>query len=247
MIKKRTIATVAGLRIREAGVGTAESRTIEGYVLKFGVRSKLLCDWWSVYYEVLEPGCITKETLDQQDIKLTMYHNREIILARSKRGVGTLHYEVDAVGVKFWADMPNTPDGDTALELVKRGDIDGCSFIYSTDEEDSENCVAYEKEKETNDEGETVEVLVRHVKRIDKIYDFTITPNPAYLETSVSRREFEETTGFKARSCKKKNDDDEDDDKDEKEEKPEDGVDEECADKKRELIRQLRKEARREF
>ena len=108
--------------------------------------------------------------------------------------------------------------------------------------------MTYEKVKENNDEGETVEVLVRHVKRIDKIYDFTITPNPAYLETSVSRREFEETTGFKARSCKKKNDDDEeDDDKGEEEEKPEDGIDEECADKKRELIRQLRKEARREF
>ena len=38
MIKKRTIATVAGLRIREAGEGTAESRTIEGYALKFGGR-----------------------------------------------------------------------------------------------------------------------------------------------------------------------------------------------------------------
>lgn len=249
MTKKRAIAIAqATLRLREAGEGAEESRTIEGYCMMFGVRSKLLCEWWDPYYEVLEPGCITKETLDKQDIKLTMYHDSHIILARSKNGVGTLNYEVDSTGVKFWAEMPKTPDGDTALELVKRGDIDGCSFIYSTDEEDSENCVTYEKVKENNDEGETVEVLVRHVKRIDKIYDFTITPNPAYLETSVSRREFEETTGFKARSCKKKNDDDEeDDDKGEEEEKPEGDADEECADKKRELIRQLRKEARREF
>ena len=38
MKKKRTIAIVSGLRIREATDG-AESRTIEGYALKFGVRS----------------------------------------------------------------------------------------------------------------------------------------------------------------------------------------------------------------
>lgn len=251
MTKKRAIAIAqATLRLREAGEGAEESRVIEGYCMLFGVRSKLLCDWWDPYYEVLEPGCITKETLDKQDIKLTMYHDSHIILARSKRGTGTLNYEVDATGVKFWAEMPNTPDGDTALELVKRGDIDGCSFIYSTDEEDSENCVSYEKMTEKNDEGEEIEVLIRHVKRIDRVYDFTITPNPAYLETSVSRREFEEATGLKARSCKKKNDDDDEDDDEEDDDEgkePEDGKGGECSGKKRELISQLRREARREF
>lgn len=247
MTKKRAIAiALATLRLREAGEGAEDSRVIEGYCMLFGVRSKLLCDWWDPYYEVLEPGCITKETLDKQDIKLTMYHDSHIILARSKRGTGTLNYEVDATGVKFWAEMPNTPDGNTALELVKRGDIDGCSFIYSTDEEDSENCVSYEKITEKSDEGEEIEVLIRHVKRIDRVYDFTITPNPAYLETSVSRREFEEATGLKARSCKK-NDDDDDDDDDEEGKEPEDGEGGECSDRKRELISQLRKEARREF
>ena len=36
---------MADLHIREAASGE-ESRTIEGYALKFGVRSRLLCDWW---------------------------------------------------------------------------------------------------------------------------------------------------------------------------------------------------------
>ena len=100
MKKKRTIAIVSGLRIREATDG-AESRTIEGYALKFGVRSRLLCDWWNNYYEVLEPGCVTREMLDKQDIKLTMFHDRQLVLARSNKGNGTLNYEVDKVGVKF--------------------------------------------------------------------------------------------------------------------------------------------------
>lgn len=188
MKKKRTIAIVSGLRIREATDG-AESRTIEGYALKFGVRSRLLCDWWNNYYEVLEPGCVTREMLDKQDIKLTMFHDRQLVLARSNKGNGTLSYEVDKVGVKFWAEMPHTVDGDKALELVSRGDIAGCSFIYSTDEGDSENAVSYERLDEKGDDGE--DILLRHVKRIDSVYDFTITTDPAYEQTDVSKREVE--------------------------------------------------------
>ena len=188
MKNKRTIAIVSGLRIREATDG-AESRTIEGYALKFGVRSRLLCDWWNNYYEVLEPGCVTREMLDKQDIKLTMFHDRQLVLARSNKGNGTLSYEVDKVGVKFWAEMPHTVDGDKALELVSRGDIAGCSFIYSTDEDDSENAVSYERLDEKGDDGE--DILLRHVKRIDNVYDFTITTDPAYEQTDVSKREVE--------------------------------------------------------
>lgn len=188
MKKKRTIAIVSGLRIREAA-GGAESRTIEGYALKFGVRSRLLCDWWNNYYEVLEPGCVTREMLDKQDIKLTMFHDRQLVLARSNKGTGTLFYDVDKVGVKFWAEMPRTVDGDKALELVGRGDIAGCSFIYSTDEEDSENAVSYERLNEKGEDGE--DILLRHVKRIDNVYDFTITTDPAYEQTDVSKREVE--------------------------------------------------------
>lgn len=188
MKKKRTIAIVSGLRIREA-IDGAESRTIEGYALKFGVRSRLLCDWWNNYYEVLEPGCVTREMLDKQDIKLTMFHDRQLVLARSNKGNGTLSYEVDKVGVKFWAEMPHTVDGDKALELVSRGDIAGCSFIYSTDEGDSENAVSYERLDEKGDDGE--DILLRHVKRIDNVYDFTITTDPAYEQTDVSKREVE--------------------------------------------------------
>lgn len=189
MLKKRTIAVMADLHIREAASGE-ESRIIEGYALKFGVRSRLLCDWWDYYYEQLEPGCVTREMLDRQDIKLTMFHDRQLILARSNKGAGTLSYEVDAVGVRFWAEMPHTVDGDKALELVQRGDIAGCSFCYSTDEGDSENAVSYERLKEKTENGE--DILLRHVKRIDSVYDFTLATDPAFEQTTVSRREVEE-------------------------------------------------------
>lgn len=187
-LKLRAIGIQAGLKVRESG-DSQPSRTIEGYALKFGVRSRMLCDWWDNYYEVLEPGCVTEDMLRQCDIKLTMFHDRQLVLARSNKGVGTLSYEVDDVGVRFWADMPKTADGDKALELVQRGDLSGCSFIYSTDEDDSENAVSYERLNEKTADGQ--DVLLRHVKRIDAVYDFTITTDPAYEQTEVTRREVE--------------------------------------------------------
>lgn len=180
---RREISTKGGLHVREAQDG-AESRVIEGYALKFGVRSVLLCDWWDDYYEVLERGCITKEMLDQQDILLTLFHDGQLILAHSINGKGTLSYEVDDTGVKFRAEMPYTVDGDKALELVKRGDIKGCSFIYSIKDEANatfEKVVEYDKE-----------IVIRHVHKVDCVYDFTLTPHPAFPQTEVSRRDAEQ-------------------------------------------------------
>ena len=188
ILQRSTYTPAASIRVREGDDG-APSRTIEGYALKFGVRSRLLSDWWDYYYEILEPGSVTREMLDAQDIKLTLFHDRQQILARSKNGTGTLHYEVDDVGVRFWAEMPNTADGDKALELVARGDIDGCSFMYSTDEEPTGNAVGYEKVDE--DDGE---VYLRHVYRIEHVYDYTLTPDPAYPQTEVARRDMEHAT-----------------------------------------------------
>jgi HK97 family phage prohead protease len=183
-IQKRTIELpVADLHLREEG-DESNGRIIEGYALKFGVRSQLINDWYERYYEVLEPGSLSRETLDSQDFILSLYHDPHRVLGRSNNGQGTLSYEVDEVGVKFWCEMPNTADGNEALELVKRGDLDGCSFIYSTNEEDN---VAYSK---TQDE-EGRDCLLRRVIKIDNIYDFTLTWRPAYKQTECSARERE--------------------------------------------------------
>ena len=183
MNKKETRSYIGGQfqpKIREAAEGKAPSRTIEGYAIVFGQESRLLVDYWDAYREIIEPGAVTAEDLKGFDIKMTMYHNREKILARSNKGEGTLNLSVDEVGVKYSFEAPNTPDGDTALELVKRGDLSGSSFMYWTDE--SQN-VSYEKTAEG--------VLLRHVKKISEIYDMTIAADPAYTQTNVTAREVE--------------------------------------------------------
>ena len=163
--------------LREAAEGGGESRTIEGYAIVFGVESRILYDCWDNYREIIEPGAITEERLKEMDIKMTMYHNREKILARSTNGEGTLKLTVDDVGVKYSFEAPNTVDGDTALELVKRGDLSGSSFMFWTDERN----VSYERRSD--------DIMLRRVKTIGMIYDMTIAADPAYEQTTVAARE----------------------------------------------------------
>ena len=84
-------------RLREGTEGGG-SRTIEGYAIVFNTESRILCDYWDNYREIIEPGAITDERLREMDIKMTMYHNREKILARSFKGEGTLKLSVDDIG-----------------------------------------------------------------------------------------------------------------------------------------------------
>lgn len=177
--------TLANLQVREAAEGEAPSRTITGYAVLFGVPSAPLWqDEDSEAREVIAAGAITKELLDGCDIKMTMYHNRQCLLARSNKGVGTLSYEVDKKGVKFTFDAPNTQHGDEALELIRRGDISGCSFMFTTRYYD-DACVS-----RTATVVNGVTMITYTVKAVTGVYDFTITDNPAYPDTSVEAREF---------------------------------------------------------
>lgn len=166
-------------KLREAPEA-GNSRTIEGYAIVFGVESRMLVDYYDDYREIIEPGAITNEDIKRMSIRMTLWHNRERLLARSNKGVGTLKISVDEIGVKYEFEAPNTPDGDTALELVRRRDLTGSSFMYWSDESSS---VRYTKDKDG--------VLIRHVNRIDEIIEMTIASDPAYVQTSVTAREIE--------------------------------------------------------
>lgn len=181
---ERCILTPSGLHVREKEEG-GESRIIAGYAILFGTPSAPL---WSYEdeeaREVIAPEAVTQEFLDTQDIKMTMFHDRQLILARSNMGQGTLSYSVDEKGVYFEFEAPYTVDGDKALELVKRGDIAGCSFAFTTPYY-NEACVSREVEVKDG-----VAYITYTVRAITNIYDFTLAADPAYPDTSVEAREF---------------------------------------------------------
>lgn len=184
-INKREIFTASQLRLREID-GIEESRTITGYAILFDVPSAPLYeDEDEVIREVIAPEAVSLELLDKSDIKMTMFHDRQLLLARSNKGSGTLSYGIDDKGVYFEFEAPDTADGDKAIELVKRGDIAGCSFAFSTRYYDR----AFVEESVVH--GDKVEVTYR-VKVITDIYDFTLAADPAYPDTSVEAREIVE-------------------------------------------------------
>lgn len=179
----RTLHTTANLRVRESGT-EEPSRIITGYAILFDTPSAPLWDDSDeVAHEVIAPEAVTRELLDTSDIKMTMFHNRQLILARSKNGEGTLSYDIDERGVSFEFEAPRTADGDKALELVRRGDIAGCSFAFTTYYFD-ESHVSREVERI---EGKTH--ITYRVKVITGIYDFTLAADPAYPDTTCELRE----------------------------------------------------------
>ena len=182
---------LCGLHLRESQDGQEESRTVDGEPIIFGVRSVNLTPWSSTrkVYEVLEPGCISKELLQRSDIVFNINHSNMVtdVLGRYRNtGKDTLKLELTERNVQSSCDLPKTNAANDTLELIKRGDISGMSFAFIDDWEDTENGVSYER---TNEVEDGKEVWIRHVKRIVELFDVSIVTHPAYEQTSVGTRE----------------------------------------------------------
>lgn len=155
------------------------SRIVEGYAIVFNQQSRQLYDKASkkVFTEIIDPRAVTKAFLDDQDVKMLYNHSNDMLLARSTYGIGTLSYEIDEYGVKYRFEMPNTTVGNDVLELIRRGDVWGCSFAFSY----AKDGVRDEKRNGHN---------FRTVIQMASIDDFSIVVDPAYLGTYVTTREF---------------------------------------------------------
>lgn len=178
----------SGLHVRQAE-GEERSRTIEGHAVIFGVRSNNLTPWSSYreVYEVMEKGCISTELLNRSDVVLTAFHDNTAILGRWRQGKGTLKLELDVRGLKMTCTLADTERANELLSAIERGDINGMSFAFTADEDDSVNGVSYEKLPERSESGK--EVWIRHVKKITSLYDVTIAGHPAYPQTDIAQRE----------------------------------------------------------
>lgn len=181
----RQIFTPSRIEARD-GDGAADGpHVIEGYAVRFGERSR--CQYRDTeveVYEVIDPGAITRELLDGCDIRLTVFHDDLRILGRSRRGEGTLTYEVDEQGVRYRCELPDTADGSMVYELVRRGDLAGSSFKFEVFYADA---TAVETITEQAEDGHTIVEV--HIKRIERVLDFTVAANPVYPTTTAEVRD----------------------------------------------------------
>lgn len=156
------------IRLGDNATSTSESRHIEGYAIVFNSLSNDL----GGFREIIEQGAITDELIKNSDILCLMNHDiKKGVLARSYQGRGSLKLDIDEHGLHYSFEAPKTALGDEVLEGIRRGDIAKCSFAFVCGEDNW-----------TKDEnGE----YIRHVKKINKLYDVSLVYHPAYDETEV--------------------------------------------------------------
>lgn len=145
-----------------------ESRKVEGYALLFNVPSDGLD-----IEEIIEPRALDGVIERSNVFALLNHDERRGILARSKKGEGTLSLIVDGKGLRYRFDAPRTALGDELLEYLKRGEVTESSFAFTVAED------VWEKKGET---------WKRTIKKIDKLYDVSPVYDAAYSKTTVYMR-----------------------------------------------------------
>lgn len=128
---KLEIRKLAGASVR-AGDEAAGPNRLAGYAAKFGAESAVLCDRnvndGRPFVEVIDPAAFDRTLRELPDVRALYNHDTGAVLGRTKSG--TLSLSVDADGLAFACELPDTEDGRRAKVLVGRGDIDGCSFGF---------------------------------------------------------------------------------------------------------------------
>lgn len=106
-----------------------------GYAAKFNAESSPLFDFGPEgFVEVIAPGAFSRTLRENPDIRALYNHDTSIVLGRTKSG--TLKLAEDATGLAFEVDLPDTQAARDVREMIRRGDISGCSFGFFTVEED---------------------------------------------------------------------------------------------------------------
>lgn len=148
----------------------AESRKVEGYASVFNSRSKDL----GGFTEIIDPAAFNG-VIERSDVLALLNHDQDRgVLARSRKGVGSLTLTVDERGLHYSFDAPNTALGNELVEGLKRGDISTSSFAFT---------VAGEKWTKEEDGS-----YLRTITQIDKLFDVSPVYNEAYEDTSVALR-----------------------------------------------------------
>lgn len=107
-----------------------ESRKVEGYALLFNVPSDGLD-----FEEIIEPRALDGVIEKSNVFALLNHDERRGILARSKKGAGTLSLTVDGKGLRYRFDAPRTALGDELLEYLRRGEVTESSFAFAVAED----------------------------------------------------------------------------------------------------------------
>lgn len=148
--------------------------------------------------EIIEAGAL--DNADLRDVKFLVNHNTDMIpLARSRNNNAnsTMQMSIDGDGmsIRVNLDTENNTEARNLYSAIKRGDIDGMSFMFTVD---GDSWDALESDHPT-----------RHINKIGKVFEVSAVTFPAYPETTISARAAETLESARAtlESAKRSGDD----------------------------------------
>ena len=147
----------------------------QGYAIVFDRLSEDL----GGFREIIRKEAVTEQMLREQDIFALFNHDEGRVLARCRYGEGSLDLTLDDRGLFYDFEIPNTAQGTELREHLRRGEMQGSSFAFWTDED----------EWVDTDDG-----FVRYVNEIKWLGDVSPVFSPAYSDSTVAMRSLENKT-----------------------------------------------------
>lgn len=158
----RTITECRGEELEDG------KKIIRGKAICYDEATKLFSMGGNDYFEIIERGAL--DNADTSDVFVKYNHSDHAkVVARNKNGSLKLENREDGLYVEF--EVANTQDGNDLYEMVRTGLIDKMSFGFTIAEE------SYNTETRT-----------WTVRAIQKLYEVSAVPNPAYEGTSLHAR-----------------------------------------------------------
>jgi len=155
-------------RAAREGLRVSQTGRLVGYAAVFNRESKDL----GQFTESIRPGAFSRSLETPSDILALYDHDQRSVLGRV--GAGTVDLNEDDHGLYFEIDLPPTTIGKDLGVLVERGDVHGASFAFTV--------------PEGGEQWRTVNGKP-HRELLDvTLHEVTITSNPAYVDTEVSKR-----------------------------------------------------------
>jgi HK97 family phage prohead protease len=153
-------------------VGDAKSPRLAGYAAVFDKPSVDL----GGFIEVVKRGAFGRTLRSNTADPLALVqHMPHLVLGR--RSAGTLRLQEDDKGLAFEIDLPQTMAAADLLVSVERGDVRGASFAF----------VVPAGGDKWDMHGDTA---IRELHDVS-LHEISITPSPAYPDTTVARRSLE--------------------------------------------------------
>ena len=162
------------VELRAADDGTT-GRTITGYAFLWDTMSSRIGGW---FREKIHRDALNGVDIDKMDVTALFNHDNNLILARTSSG--TLTLEADDKGLRYEFEAPDTTAGNDLLENVRLGNVKNSSFSFTI----APGGDVWEEDEELGD--------VRTIMKFKRIYDVSPVTVPAYPDTTVAARSYEE-------------------------------------------------------